>query len=721
MANSSVRYVASGDTQEFAVTFPFISRTHVATTVDGSAATFTWNNDSLITVSDPADITADQVVLIKRTTSQSTRLVDYVDGSNLSESDLDTDSKQAFYMAQEALDELVILDDAAIATSGFVLVADGTDYAGVALSGDATISSAGALTIANTSVETAMIAADAITSAKIADDAIDSEHYTDGSIDTAHIADVQITTGKLAADAVTGAKIALFDDSYAATNTHILVADGTDFDNVAVSGDITISNAGVVAIATGVIVNADINGSAAIAATKIHDGTISNTEFGYLNGVTSAIQTQFDGISAGTIATLDDDNFTLVDDSTSTKKAQFQCSGISADTTRTFTFPDASGTLTVGGISNIVEDTTPQLGGDLDCNGAQIQWSKGADVASATALPLLTDGNYFDVTGTATVTSFNATGGAGTQIKLHFDGACTLTHNSDLILPGGANIVTAAGDEADFIEFAAGDYRCTSYTKASGGAVKIVDESIDSDAYVDASIDTAHIATNQIDETLMKDAFVGDFTDATVTASDYFIHGDATDSGNTKKDTVQGVIDLVHGATVGLQTIWIPAKAMTPTNSNPCADIAVVETTAGRPDLHVLDFDKDADEGAQFEIAFPKSWNLGTVTYQVWWCGIAATTGVAWGLQGLGVNDNETIDAAYGSIVIVQDDAQGAVEEVLKTAVSAAVTIAGTPADDDICFFRIFRDVSDGNDDMAGDARLLGVKLFFTTDAENDA
>ena len=110
MANSSVRYVASGDTQEFAVTFPFISRTHVATTVDGAAATFTWNNDSLITVSDPADITADQVVLIKRTTSQSTRLVDYVDGSNLSESDLDTDSKQAFYMAQEALDELTLLD-----------------------------------------------------------------------------------------------------------------------------------------------------------------------------------------------------------------------------------------------------------------------------------------------------------------------------------------------------------------------------------------------------------------------------------------------------------------------------------------------------------------------------------------------------------------------------------------------------------------------------------
>jgi hypothetical protein len=65
-------------------------------------------------------------------------------------------------------------------------------------------------------------------------------------------------------------------------------------DNV-VSGDITIADTGVAAIGSGVIVNADINASAAIDATKIHDGTVDNTEFGYLNGVTSAIQTQLNG------------------------------------------------------------------------------------------------------------------------------------------------------------------------------------------------------------------------------------------------------------------------------------------------------------------------------------------------------------------------------------------------------------------------------------------
>ena len=123
------------------------------------------------------------------------------------------------------------------------------------------------------------------------------------------------------------------------------------------------------------------------------------------------------------------------------------------------------------GIPDLVSDLTPQLGGNLSANGHQIQWSKGADVASAAALPVLTDGNYFDVTGTTTVTSINTTA-SGTVIKLHFDAALILTHNAtSLVLPGGANITTAANDEAEFIEYSTGNWRCTSYTRADGTAL----------------------------------------------------------------------------------------------------------------------------------------------------------------------------------------------------------------------------------------------------------
>ena len=85
------------------------------------------------------------------------------------------------------------------------------------------------------------------------------------------------------------------------------------------------------------------------------------------------------------------------------------------------------------------------------------------------------------------------------------------------------------------------------YVDGSIDNVHLADDAVNSDELAAGSVDTAHIAINQIDETLMKDAFVGDFSDVTITAADTILYGDATDSGNTKKDTVQGILDLAGG------------------------------------------------------------------------------------------------------------------------------------------------------------------------------
>lgn len=128
--------------------------------------------------------------------------------------------------------------------------------------------------------------------------------------------------------------------------------------------------------------------------------------------------------------------------------------------------------LTYGQDNGVLGDTT--IAGTLTVDELAT-WAKGADVASATTLPLIADGNYFDVTGTTTITAF-ASLGVGTWIGLHFDDALTLTHNAtDLILPTGANITTAAGDEAIFVEYASGDWRCVSYTRANGTALVTVE------------------------------------------------------------------------------------------------------------------------------------------------------------------------------------------------------------------------------------------------------
>ena len=171
----------------------------------------------------------------------------------------------------------------------------------------------------------------------------------------------------------------------------------------------------------------------------------------------------------------------------------------------------------------------------------------------------------------------------------------------------------------------------------------------------------------------------------------------------------------------GTETIFIPAAAMFGTTTNG-ADAQAVETTATRPELKVLDFDPGTAEYAQFSICMPKSWNLGTVTYQVFWSPSNTNTdNCIFGLQGLSCTEGDTADAVFGTAIEVTDAGIGTVEDVQMTAVSSAMTIAGSPADDDYTFFQLYRDAADGSDTFSGDARVMGVKLFYTTDAANDA
>jgi len=171
----------------------------------------------------------------------------------------------------------------------------------------------------------------------------------------------------------------------------------------------------------------------------------------------------------------------------------------------------------------------------------------------------------------------------------------------------------------------------------------------------------------------------------------------------------------------GTETIFVPAQAMFGTTTNG-ADAQAVETTATRPELKVLDFDASTAEYAQFSIAMPKSWNLGTVTYQVFWSPSNTNTGnCIFGLQGVSCTEGDTADVAFGTAIEVTDAGIATVEDVQMTAVSSAMTIAGSPADDDYTFFQLYRDAADGSDTFTGDARVLGIKLFYTTDAANDA
>jgi len=171
----------------------------------------------------------------------------------------------------------------------------------------------------------------------------------------------------------------------------------------------------------------------------------------------------------------------------------------------------------------------------------------------------------------------------------------------------------------------------------------------------------------------------------------------------------------------GKETMWVPAAAMYGPTTNP-ADEAQVETTATRPDLKVWDFDASTQQYTQFTVAMPKSWNEGTISYQVYWSPSSTNTGnCIFGLQAVACADSDTIDVAYGTAVEVTDAGIGTVEDQQISSESGAVTVAGSPAAGEQTYFQLFRKAADGGDTFTGESRVLGIKIFYTTDAANDA
>lgn len=175
-------------------------------------------------------------------------------------------------------------------------------------------------------------------------------------------------------------------------------------------------------------------------------------------------------------------------------------------------------------------------------------------------------------------------------------------------------------------------------------------------------------------------------------------------------------------AVVGRQVLWVPSVAIIPSATGGCAALTTIATSANHPDLSVLDFDGTTVEYAQFGIGMPNQWDEGTVTYQVYWTVTAAvTTGVVWQLQAVAVSNDDTIDAAYGTAVSTTDTALNASNDMHIAPESSAITIAGTPAAGDMVYFRINRLPTDGGDTMSQDARLVGVKVFWTQAAGVEA
>lgn len=187
-------------------------------------------------------------------------------------------------------------------------------------------------------------------------------------------------------------------------------------------------------------------------------------------------------------------------------------------------------------------------------------------------------------------------------------------------------------------------------------------------------------------------------------------------SDTTLARSAAGIM-TVEGAAVllaGKHAIPISAGAMSPR-----ATSGAGQGTFG-VGIPTLDFDSSTQEYAVFAIAMPKSWNEGTVSFVPYWTNTAGLTTetVRWTLAAVALSNDDAAAAPTFGTAQNSDDTWIAQNDIHIGPESSAITIGGSPAQDDIVFFQLSRDVA--NDNLTGDAKLIAIKLFITTDAPTD-
>jgi len=174
----------------------------------------------------------------------------------------------------------------------------------------------------------------------------------------------------------------------------------------------------------------------------------------------------------------------------------------------------------------------------------------------------------------------------------------------------------------------------------------------------------------------------------------------------------------VGGLAQGTHTIPVLAGALTARTTNGPAS-GLTESATNKVMTRTLDFDAATAEYAQVMIPMPKSWDRGSVTVQfVWTAG--ATGNVVWAAQGLALGDDDALDAAFGAAVTVTDGVT-AVGDMMESAFTSSINIAGSPAAEDLVCFQFYRDAANGADTCAADASLIAVRIKYAINAGTDA
>ena len=120
----------------------------------------------------------------------------------------------------------------------------------------------------------------------------------------------------------------------------------------------------------------------------------------------------------------------------------------------------------------------------------------------------------------------------------------------------------------------------------------------------------------------------------------------------------------------------------------------------------------------QFEIAMPKSWDEGTINAVLLWTAASGSGDIKWLLAGRTYGDSDALDDTISFSNSSTDTLLTAND--LHISPSTNPDISGTAVEGDIVILVVSRDAAAGADTLDADAKLIGVRLTFTTNAAND-
>jgi hypothetical protein len=150
-----------------------------------------------------------------------------------------------------------------------------------------------------------------------------------------------------------------------------------------------------------------------------------------------------------------------------------------------------------------------------------------------------------------------------------------------------------------------------------------------------------------------------------------------------------------------------------PSITNGCTGPTQEELTTNKINLLTLDFASATQSYAEYTVFMPTTYTGGTITARfVWTSNSTSTNSVVWGIAARAYGDNVTLDQAFGTAIEVTDTNTSTANQVHISSSTTAVTLAGSPAANQMVQFRVYR-LGSGADNLAATANLIMTIITF--------